>query len=229
MKTETMHVLTEDGAIERLTLNREVVNVGPQVLAALSGNVIRSTKGVFAVNGLGPVDLSLPKDGAYYVSRPPYLPLKAPFAMREGLLVPEFTAEDPVLPLDWKLPGDMQLIFIVKMGNGCQIEKGQHWLLARDKEGRTYRLPLGNVYDDGRICLGDFPLNYNTAHEAMIAAWEQLRNSQWNSDLVQENDKHQDLFRYLPKNEGFIQQPPTADWRTLSIKINPPVLNFVQI
>lgn len=232
MKPQKFYALQENGDIIPITVG-EPINITQEVVASLLKDCVRSDKRVFNIAELGDVDVSIPADGAYYIARITKLPLKAPYKIEDGILYPKFSSSgDPVLPIEWQVPDDLRLLFVVMVKNNVNtsyIQKGQHWLLAFDSEKRCYRLPLANIYSDGKICLGEIKLQYPSAKECVEACWQQIKNGQWNGDLDSNPDEAKALFRFKPLKEGFEQQPSLGDWKSLSKVISPGVLNFIQI
>jgi hypothetical protein len=156
--------------------------------------------------------------------------LNARFRLVNEVLVPAFgSATDLEMPLVWRAPEDVRLVFVIRTEfSDDHLEMGGNWLFACDSDNRGYRLPLPNLHDDCRICTGNFPDRYDTGCECVIACLEQFRKSKWNADLMRTVEQSQKFFRFKPTNEAFETLPiQAADWTALCDKVSTAILERV--
>lgn len=229
MKTQKEIILKPDGTITRRTVSEEDVNVGDAIIASLCSDVKLKARSVFKTsNGLA-ANMCLIEDEIYLTVALPSLPLKAPFKIKDGILYPKFSAAgEPVMPMVWLPPEGMRIAMLVlvrSVGDSAGIIN--QWLFAFGADERAYRLPLGNLYDDARLCNGEIPATHPTIQAAVYCELEQLAKGQWNGDLDRTAEQAKSLFRFKPLNDKFEQLPPLAGWETLCEKISTATLDFV--
>jgi hypothetical protein len=129
----------------------------------------------------------------------------------------------------------MSLVFFfqIKKGrSGRGVIIVNQWLLAFTADRRCFKLPLANVYDDGRLCNGTFEMNQPDVMAAAMAELTQFENSSWNSDL--NNDAVQaganNMFRFRLSTEGeapYSQLPIIGNWETHCRAIAPAIVHQV--
>lgn len=228
-KTEIL--ILPDGKIIQRSIIETEKNIGHDVIERFSSGVVRSFPNVFSVEGR-PVEAFIEEgENGYFSTRVTKIPLKAPFKIEEGILYPKFSAtNEPVFPMEWITPDEMWLQLIVK----CYTRERKTfihtiWLIALDKENRAYRLPLANLFEDGRICIGDILNERVSAQDAVSAVWEQIKNSVWNGDLDMNPDEAKSMFRFKALADGFEQLPPLSHWKELCRVIAPPILKIIGI
>jgi hypothetical protein len=219
-------VITSEGRMYRETVTREEIRSAEGVLNRISATSDRIFKMVFDLPKLGPCNL-LQSQGQIYVTAPlGEIPLKCPFHMNAAskVLVPNLSNEgDPVLPLSWKIPGDMAawwLFAIIYRPDYGDVVLENTWLFCRDNSSYWYRLPLGNLYDDCRVCTGVDRYAAPTVRQAVVKCLDQIERSTWNADLWKTVAETQRLFRFSSNNETFKQLAPEGTWQTLCRKVS---------
>ena len=120
------------------------------------------------------------------------MPVNMPWRMQDDTLLPSpapagCDSPNPLIRMDWRVPYEMSLVFISKVGAMVKVEKKCNFLLAFDPEMRCYRLPLPNIFEDGSICMGDFDSHGTTIIEAHAKCWQQFKSAQWNTDLYSDD------------------------------------------
>jgi hypothetical protein len=230
MNNKTEFILSSDGKI----IQREIVEnekiLSASALDELSTGVVRHLSAAFELPEIGPVNCDINQECAHFTCRIPFLPLKTRYVIKDEILVPSFSSKrDPVFDLKWKAPQDMRLILVIEVHSGNTYLIGVCYLFAFDPDKRCYRLPLGNLYDDGKICMGDFRTNLGDCQKAVQAAWEQFKTSAWNGDLDSRKEWSQQLFRFKATKDGFDQLEPADKWTALADKISPPILNQIRL
>lgn len=222
--TKTEHVVREDGRCIRRVTTESEIQIANDVLAQLSAGTWHKVINAWHIKGYGNVGLATRSNQCYWTVPLQRLIMKAPFKMINGAMVPLFTSStDPVLSLEWKPAGDIRL-FITQhtvpdpAGNHAV---GNTYLFAVDKRGNYWKLPLPNLYDDCRVCMGSNGIAYGAnAQELFLQLIMNFEESRWNADLWKTVEQTQNLFRFEPKNEGFVTLPPTASWTQLSVKVS---------
>lgn len=228
---ETTEILIRgDGTLLERRVNERILDVGQSVMDGLTEQTRRAMRNVVKLPELGVAHANIgPKDTLWSVAID-RISLNTKFRLIDGILVPAFGAETDVqMPLIWHAPTEVRLIFAVQTASSHDSVKVEgNWLFACDMENRGYRLPLPNMYDDCRICTGNFEQHYRSHHETVVTSLEQFRKSEWNSDLMQNLEHAQRFFRFRPTNESFETLPIQADdWTTLCTKVSTSILERI--
>lgn len=110
--------------------------------------------------------------------------------------------------------GDMFVYFIFttdKDGSGWKA--GWNYLVATRKgDKKFYRLPLNNIFEDARICMGDtYALQGATLLERFENALKFFEAAPWNTHIGTIHEHMQALFSFNLKGE---QIPIPEDWHT---------------
>lgn len=234
-------LLSDDGKLFRRNVTqREVVINEDSVFAALKeGQKTRIRDALFI--GKEPVGLCIITDKTAWVQVHATIPLRfvrfnSNFKMEGKVMVPVFekpTPDRPRFNVDWDIntacSGKVKLWLLVLTKH--KPEDPLHYvtncyLAATSATNRTYRIPLSNVYDDCRICMGD---DWNekskpTLPQVLDAALSQFLNSPWNSDLRKTTEKSDAFFRFNPTDGGFETLPANGQWNKLCERVNVPAL-----
>lgn len=119
------------------------------------------------------------------------LRLDTRFKSERGVLIPVFRDASGSTQAvgHWSPPSTMKLWLIVTatFGSANRVFTGGYAYLIAVRPGSTgtYRLPLANVYNDGRLCLGRDNL---PPVDTLVGAWDTanqaLQNAPWNGDLA---------------------------------------------
>ncbi len=216
-------LLRADGSLVERVLRERELNAGPAVLDALTESVTRSVRNVLRLPEWGPVHANVGLDETLYTLVLDRLPLNARFRLVADVLVPAFASEsDLELSLVWQAPKDMRLAFVVRTeADEGEVVIADNYLFACDTRSRAYRLPLPNLFDDCKVCTGEFERRHPSGAAAVVASVEQFRMSQWNADLMRTVEKSQQCFRFQPTNDTFTTLPvAVADWTTLCDKVS---------
>jgi len=179
-------LLRADGSLVERVLRERELEAGPAVLDALTESVTRSVRNVLRLPEWGAVHANVGLDDTIYTVALDRLPLNARFRLVADVLVPAFAAEsDLELSLVWQAPKDMRLAFAIhtEAVDGAVVILN-NYLFACDSRSRAYRLPLPNLFDDCKVCTGEFVRNHSSGAAAVAASIEQFRASQWNADLM---------------------------------------------
>ena len=226
-----MNVYTEyaisapEGKLIKRTVTEEELNLTNQIVDALSKDKAVTVTNAFQLAGWGNVNIHHCKSHTMLGMAVTHIPMRAPFKLIEGELVPIFGAnltDTPVLSLDWEPNG-----LPIKMGtviqaapNGATWQFHNQWFFAFDNERRCYRLPLPNIYEDCHICTGQFTGVGATLQELAERTMTQFATSNWSKDLLGKLEDTQRLFRWKPNGEGFQVLMPELDWTELCQKVS---------
>jgi hypothetical protein len=157
----------------------------------------------------------------------------------DGLLHPKFCNKNsnessvlPVLPAKWQVPANMKLVFAARVyGSKTKSPSTRPssacFLLAFDEQRRAYRLPIGNLFDDGAMCMGEFQGAADSCMAAFVKAYEQLQCSDWNGDLLKDQEKTDALFSFKMTEASVECVPFVGDWTAHCEKIATPTTSCV--
>jgi hypothetical protein len=156
------------------------------------------------------------------------MPMRAAFIMKDGYMVPDFTSSsNDTMDLKWSPPPTMRLYLMVYCPIGSPLYSETQFLVAVDGNGRFWRLPTSNTYEDCKLCTGSYNSEGATFVDVLSRAWNQFQTSRWQKDL---NDRggtsgmsnSRMMFRYKPleKDQGFEQVPAPSDWSSYCTKVS---------
>lgn len=149
-------------------------------------------------------------------------------------IVPVFISPGAEMTLTWPVPKDMKLFFVARWGT--DIREGTInaqfplcYLVAKSEAKKTYLLPLPNLYEDGRVCMGEPQRDWIKANifDTFTKALEIFHVAPWNADLMSSNDRwvaSKLMFRFSP--EG-VAEPSARPWTELSTLTNNTNYQFV--
>lgn len=143
------------------------------------------------------------------------LNLKAPFRVEGGYMWPEFDKPHPVTSVVWKTPSSMRLVLAINIAPG--YETMEHFLVAFNAKGQSWRMPLSNLYADCRLCHGRYTSTSATVLQACQLAWNQFQASAWNQDLYTDatparREGSKSMFTYKVDNDKITQVEINGDW-----------------
>lgn len=161
------------------------------------------------------------------------LVLRADFRMLDGEVIsPSFATNANSINIapQWKPPSGMRLHFATKVVDtldGYMAESSTLFAQSTNT-GRTgtYMLPISNMYEDGRICLGREPTpKRETALEVFADQLNRLYTSPWNSDLAPNLVNTAQVFRFSLATID--QLPPANEWETYCRRVSSPIITEV--
>jgi hypothetical protein len=236
----TLVCLDEDGRLFRLPLKAQEVALNEEeVFSALMEGHEARIRDALIINKQ-PVSLCIVEDKTTWLKVCATIPLpfvrfNTEFKMQGEVMVPVFnkpTGSNPRLNVDWDVraacSGKVRLWLLVLTKHNSSDPNhyiGECYLVATSSTNKMYRIPLANVYDDCKICMGD---QWNgrsqpTLPAALDAALQQFLNSPWNSDLKRSPEKSDAFFRFKPVNDGFETLPVDGQWSNLCERVAAPV------
>lgn len=144
---------------------------------------------------------------------------------RDGLVSLNFESPNKMEVL-WKPPADMAMSLLVTVyrGDGGSWWCDKCYLVAYDRDGVAYRMPVANVFDDTSLCTGEYSRTGATIQDLIRVSYVQFRESPWNADLYSSKSdefkiRTTKLFRWRANNEGFEQIAPEQAWQTLCERV----------
>lgn len=238
------YLLTGEGIVRRTTSDT--------VVAPLSALAARIPPGfintAFEYQGV-PVHLLHSEKALTYAFEMKKLPFSTYFeptlAFREmPILVPVFqkTEKAEATSCVWEVPESCRLFHVVyvtltKGANHALSYNGYLVAMSTDRRDKTcWRLPLTNVFEDGRLCYGNdgLPRLENKLLPGVLANMLHVRllESNWNTDLLRTNggdlSRTQKVFQFDPKSLLSVNEAAQA-WRDGSSSISNEVFTNVLI
>lgn len=216
----TRFIITTDGKAFREDSQLTEINLSDQIGGYLaSGRVVKLPR--FATARWGQVGVSFQDDkNLYWTFEMLRLPIKAPYRpISNGIITPNFgSTSDPVLALDWTPPPSMRLRVLMwttaSRDYHFVVHRGFMFAIDTDEE-KVWRLPMGNLYDDCRVCLGNDALTGHTHMDAAMAGMNQMQNGIWNADLWNCAEQTAQMFRFRLTEAGHSQEGPNSSWAEL--------------
>lgn len=157
------------------------------------------------------------------------LPMRTTFDIIDDNLVPVFHPELGVARvLTWNVPDNMKLYFAAKIFNQPQYAVELSVLFAtHSSQGGFFQPPLSNLYDDGRICLGNEigRVRKPVFQEIMDEAIKTLHNSNWNSDLIDSGRRGPEMFKFDPRT--LEPKPAPRNWHDICRRVSHPIMSEV--
>lgn len=244
MSTETYYKFNTAGECLRVTVQEQGVRLQKDLLAKFTDDRAIPIPelidaGILGDGASGKIGMMVRSKFITFTIPVNALPMRAAFAMKGEVLVPDFSADItvPTMELKWQVPEGMRVFLVVNSPkNESYIQTDIQWLIALDQQGRIWRLPTSNCYEDCRLCAGIFDSIGATYIDMLGKAWRQFISSRWQKDLIGEGGglaksiaHAQAMFRYKPlgKDEGggFQQLPIEGDWTSLCTKVGSEHLN----
>ena len=173
--TETKFSFKSDGRLYREDITLREIAITPQIAQSMCSGMSLQLHSVEKHDHYGQFNVCLDSNGtAWWTACLPKLTLRCPWRMLDGKWVPNLdNPEDPIQTLEWTPPKGMRLAFLCATKSApvkLFVKDGHSYLFAYDDAGTTYRLPLGNLYDECRICLGSERFAAATWDMARLAA-----------------------------------------------------------
>lgn len=239
--SKTMEILlNEDGRVfRREIIQKEVLINEDAVFAAFKSEQKVRLKDALLV-GKNPTSLMVVNERSGIVNvhatvRLNTLKLNTGFKMADDAMVPVFEPYDgkkPRFNAEWDVnvacSGKVKLWLLIQTKHKPDESSvvGDCFIVATSATNRTYRIPLANVFDDCRICMGDRwdGRTQPNIYAALDAAYEQFCNSPWNADLKRATEKSDAFFRFRAKNDGFETLPVNGQWSNLCERVSIPSL-----
>jgi len=229
-------ILNPDGKVFRRAVSSVEVALNERsLIASLQESMSLTLRDAFLLEKRW-VSLLLSTSGpsitAFATIAMPYLHLNAPFRVLEDgkVTVPVFEpagSDRPVFTVDWDVAtataGKARcwlLVHAAAAGPDSSWGLGECWLCLTSSSNRTYRMPMANVYDNCRVCMGEYAKVHTNLFNALRAALTQFEASAWNSDLRKPVDRIESFFRFKQSDSGFETLPCNGQWSNLCERVS---------
>lgn len=224
------YVISPTGGIVIRNIQETDIRLGDNALSELNAKSPRRLANLDDIPNWGRVGVTTVGAHNFYTVWINRIPMNARFRLLEGVMVPQFNSStDPLMTLVWD-PRHLDLklkmlIRITREGNADVV-----WLFAYDSQGKAWRLPLANVYEDCKLCTGQYD-SYSDTHLGVVRkVLTQFEQGNWNKDLWDGVEQTHRFFRWAPKNDQFEVLPPSPDgtvWTTLCKKVAHQFMEYV--
>jgi hypothetical protein len=232
-------LLSEDGRIFRRNIAQTEVMVDEAAVftAFREGQSVQVRNALLVGGETASLGLKSLPDGRVSIAATiplKFIHLNTNFKLEGGVAMPIFTTPDPnepTLNVDWDVrvacSGKVKLWFLVNtiQRHDGLFYNGECYLAASSVTNRIYRIPLANIYDEGRICMGVYTAINPSLQEALSMALTQFLASPWNSDLHRPAEKSDAFFRFKVSNDGYETLPVVGQWSNLCERISVPQLD----
>lgn len=206
------HIFDSEGRLFRETKSRIEIQLTPEIARSMVTDMQHKVTNL-ARHPLGAVHLCADPAGyCYYTVDLKELPLRTAFTATDDVLTPQFDSDrDPVLALKWVPPADLRLRFFMRVyHHSLNRQQGDIcYLFAFSEDNNAWHLPLGNLFDDCRICMGEERFTGPSQMDVLNSALSQFEKSEWNADLWRGDVRMatKRLFRFKASNEKMTQLP----------------------
>jgi hypothetical protein len=243
----TEYLITDQGVVMRTVTNSVVAP-----LSALAGRIPAGfINTAFQFDGM-PVHLLHTEKALTYAFQMVKLPFTTFFepslAFKDvPLLVPVFshTENSAQASCIWQVPENCRLFHVTHLKTDKVTGRATSWIgylvaMPADSSDKTcYRLPLTNVYEDGRICYGSgafpelTPSNPLMPGQLAVMMHQRLLNSTWNADLLGVGgsggrNESQRVFQFDPKSLLSLSESANT-WKNFSRGISNEVFTNILI
>lgn len=221
-------VIKEDGKLFLRRIPDEIeLDVNDALVKELSGNLMVKSRNVATIPEWGTVHLAAKAGGEiWWTVKLKSLPLMSYYEVSSGGVVYPFfkqsSAIAPLFPLKWQVPDSMNLFLTARTGKDGEREYMiESYLFAQCSNKRFWRLPLANLFETCKLCLGNESVYAETSLDVLKATLVRFEKAQWNADLSDRlGDKPEKFFRFKAADSGFETLPIDAsDWTALCEKV----------
>lgn len=251
MNTEqTRFIIDTEGRIFREYHSIEEIDPGDALQRAFTTNVATTARNLLELPGYGPIHLvhqqadntlhfSVPLETINF--RTSWKVITADEGYKDQLY-PMFASRDstePIMDIEWnradamaKQEATMRIRFHVMVrptGRPDEWQAVDHYLYAYDGRGVGYRLPLANLYNTCRVCMGEYSSFAPTALGVVQKALAQFRAASWNADLFEDGHILWEFVRFKALDKGFHTQPILKPWTTYCKKVATATMKFCQV
>lgn len=215
--------MTREGAV-RITsqpLNMEHINAA---LDRAVQSAYRRVPGVCLIDRQ-PVAVAVSNENTLIGTQLLQLKINSHFLLVDGSLEPRWAGGPGALAMTctWVPPSDCQLFFAIKAKpyeRKWKLHEGYFFtksLIA----GGFFKLPLPNLFEDGRICLGNSlgSVSLNDTLEGLLkGVLNHFTESPWGTDMTPDMGLTKRLFRFNPST--LINVAPEGEWHAACRRVN---------
>lgn len=224
-------IMLENDGFSRVILSKTPIGKASGILAGMAKKQKQLVKNIASFDGM-PIHAEIDSATATFAVMLKHLTIDTHFALHEdGSVYPVYRKQERCLDskFNWIPPKDMELWFICVLGKTID-PSGSHsycFLLAR-KNKATYKLPLPNLHEDGRICMGGSwsGVKERTMIDFFISSIQHFQNGKFNADLLKSDGirSSTDLFSF---NSSGGTIPPRIDWVERCQRVNVAAYEFL--
>jgi len=236
MKEHACYVIHPTGTVEKWTIQRNAINVTDSISAQFQKSIPIALFNHFSCRGR-PFNVHFETGSAnnlFCVATLSSLPLRvtlipSPIAAADSKIMVPKLDESSLKTIDmvWSPPENCTLVYAVQaMQRPGYYQSSNNYLYAYSATG-IYTLPIGNLYDDCKVCTGDYDSRGGTLQETVQKSMDQFVNSKWNTHLVKDLDNCYRTFRWEAKADSFSQMKPDGNWKSLATKVSVPYAKYV--
>lgn len=230
------HVFDGTGRLWRRRIEQHEIQVTPEMAAQLVSDVTFNFRAV-ARHEMGMINACFNNalGHTFWTVKLKKLHLRTTYRVAKDLVTPSFeSSDDPQLAIDWYPIEGMTLAFLMRCTDkGTSIVADTCYLFAMSQDKNVWHLPIGNLHDDCKVCMGQEAFVGYDYLEVIDSALQQLKNSNWNIDLWKDKANCMRMFRFAPSDiEGFHQLPinaPDNDWTRLCVKVGSNLAKFIVV
>lgn len=249
MEEKTRFIIDTEGRIFREHNTIEEIDPGEALQRAFTTNVVTTARDLMELPGYGPIHMvHQQSENAIHFSVPletinfrtSFKAITADDGYKDQMF-PTFAHKDSgeqIIEIEWnradamaKQEATMRIRFhvIIKPSPSGGWSAVDHYLYAFDGRGVAYRLPLANLYNTCRVCMGEYNSRDPYALGTVQKALAQFRIAPWNSDLFESGHNIWEFVRFKALEKGFHTQPILKPWTTYCTKLSTATMKFCQV
>ena len=218
---ENTFSITPDGEVFQIQIRQRRVTNASQVIKSMTPNVGSVIQNLLFINDIFCVHLFSSESKRIMATRLNEIPLNALFYRSGDAFLPDFerSNDSERMQLNWTPPKDCYAYFVYceKLNSSGGIsERPLCYFIFIDKSTkRIYRPAFPNLYDSGKICMGDAwnPVQYEGLTSRFHYSLQDFLSSEWNADLIPPTHLYRNLIRISSKTKNTLK--PTRDWQGL--------------
>lgn len=212
-------LVLEDGSVYSLPFSRLSPKQVDEALRKVADSGYQKVVGAMKIDG-EPVTLCVNANQVIAGVPLKRLNLLAKCQLIDGHMVPVFTGDEVFLMnCVWTPPANCQMHFAMSLNkSGATWKISNVFLFCRAASGTPggfFKLPLPNIYPDGRVCMGErFQMTCpeNTIEGLLKHGIRHLAESPWGTDMMPQASKIRALFRFDPGTLTSVE--PATEWHT---------------
>lgn len=226
MASGVEYILQRGGQIIRRRTEEVDLQVTDHIISQLTSTQKMQVRDCFMLEDK-PVTLTVyPSLNNYYSLTLDSIILNTSFRVVGKTLTPVFSANDNIMSLPWPAQENMVIRLTIATAQDPTTWKHQLqnvYLFAFDiNTKQCYKLPIANLYDDGRLCHGQPRKSFRTGADCVLDTWRLFGQSRWNGDLWKNAEQSQQMFSYTVTPDGFTPNK-VEKWQQLCYVIGTPI------
>lgn len=213
------YILNEEGRLFRRTTDQREVRLTADLAGVFSNDVSIKFPKFMKIHNEISCGMTVKRSMITFTCHLPRLRIRCPWkAGAGGIVTPDWKGNTAPLELFWDVPKDADLCLLITvycdLDGAWSQDKTYLFLMSTTKDGKGYRIPTSNLFENGEMCTGLHDLiKMPTARAAAEFVFDQVDRGVWRNDLMPAPEKSAALFRFKPTDVGFEQVPMEQDWR----------------